>query len=177
MADKIDVIMFMLEYKIAGGFTFFGMNGCEINLIMVGCSGLGKSTNALDKIRNKYLNESLKLENETRLVIKIIPDKDSTILAFIETGIELTRADPINNLGTTVRSGTKASILESLGFRNNSPICRWAPDRERDQTREHTGSRAWLYHEKKGIYVINCLNIYELNFVKFINAFESAGVF
>ena len=42
----IDVLLLEMDkYKMAGGFVLFlGMNGFEFNLMVVGCSGLGKST-------------------------------------------------------------------------------------------------------------------------------------
>ena len=124
------------------------------------------------------------LDSQKEMVIKIFPDKDSTILAFIETGIDLTIAEPINILGTTVRSGTKASIIGSHGSKWSSLICRWAPDRERDPSREQIVSlryisvmdreqivsKAWLYHESKG-------KIFEIcNFQNSINHYKNLNV-
>ena len=60
---------------------------------------------------------------------------------------------------------------------NNSPTCSWAPDWGRDRTMEHFGNREWLFHENKGIYVIFCLDIYKLNLIDLIRAFESVKDF
>ena len=118
------------------------------------------------------MTEPSVLDSQKEMVIKIIPDKDSNTLTLIETGIGMTKAELINSLETIASSGNKA-------FQKASPICLWAPDRERDQTREQTGSRAWFLPrtENKGICVIYCLLTCNLNFIKLINVIESARVF
>lgn len=74
---------------------------------------VSNASDALDKLRFRALTEPALLEGASELVIRLRPEKEAGVLVIEDTGIGMTEAELVENLGTVARSGSQA-FLEKL---------------------------------------------------------------
>merc|ERR1719446_568266 len=74
---------------------------------------ISNGSDALDKIRFMAVSDETALESNKALEIKISFDKDARTLTITDSGIGMTKADLVANLGTVAKSGT-TNFVEAL---------------------------------------------------------------
>ncbi|MDB4935053.1 MAG: Chaperone protein HtpG [Labilithrix sp.] len=83
---------------------------------------ISNASDALDKLRFRAITEPKLLEGEPELVVRLRPDKERGVLVVEDTGIGMTEAELVENLGTVARSGSQAFLAKLEEKKNVSII-------------------------------------------------------
>ena len=76
---------------------------------------ISNASDALDKIKYKTMtSDGMAATDDKKLEVKIDFDKEAKTISITDTGIGMTKAELIKNLGTVAKSGTTA-FLEAIG--------------------------------------------------------------
>jgi len=73
---------------------------------------ISNASDALDKLRFRAITEPHLLEGESALRIRLHADKERGVLSIEDTGIGMTEAELVENLGTVARSGSQAFLAK-----------------------------------------------------------------
>jgi molecular chaperone HtpG len=85
---------------------------------------ISNASDALDRLRFRALTEPALLEGEPALTIRLRAESEGNVLVIEDTGIGMTEAELVENLGTVARSGSLAFMdrLEADAKKNVSII-------------------------------------------------------
>jgi len=73
---------------------------------------VSNASDALDKLRFRAITEPGLMEGESELVVRLRADKERNVLVIEDTGIGMTEAELVENLGTVARSGSQAFLAQ-----------------------------------------------------------------
>ena len=82
---------------------------------------ISNASDALDKVRFIAVQNPEYLGNTPELEIKIDFDYDAKTISITDTGVGMSKAELIKNLGTVAKSGTTA-FLEAMGKGENMSL-------------------------------------------------------
>ena len=74
---------------------------------------ISNAADALEKARFHSVQDETFLGDNKDLEVKIEHDPDAKIISIVDTGVGMSKADLINNLGTVAKSGT-TNFLEAM---------------------------------------------------------------
>ncbi len=80
---------------------------------------VSNAADALDKLRYEAIATPNLIAGETELAITITPDKSAKTLTVTDTGIGMSEAELIDNLGTIAKSGTHAFMEQARTAEND----------------------------------------------------------
>ena len=73
---------------------------------------VSNASDALDKLRFRAITEPQLMEGDSELVVRLRADKEKNVLVIEDTGIGMTEAELVENLGTVARSGSQAFLAQ-----------------------------------------------------------------